>query len=79
MVTQTQACSIDDSSPSLQHNKDRKTTASEILQPMVSTADFGWFLNYNAVIFPCKNYDMSTSEKLLNTYNSKGCFTIKFV
>lgn len=24
---------------------------------MVSTADFGWFLNYNAVIFQCENYD----------------------
>lgn len=22
-----------------------------------STADFGWFLNYNAVIFQCENYD----------------------
>jgi len=58
VVTQSQACSIDDSSPSPKHNgNSRMTTSSKTPLLMVSTADFGWFLNYNAVIFQCENYD----------------------
>lgn len=58
MVTQSQACSTDDSSPSLRHNgNSRMTKSSKTPLLMVSTADFGWFLNYNAVIFQCENYD----------------------
>lgn len=45
-----------DSSPSLKHNgNNRMSISTKTLQPVVSTADFGWFLNYNAIIFQCKS------------------------
>ena len=52
VLTQSQACSPGDSSTSLKHNRsDRMTTSPKTLLTMVSTADFGWYLNYNAVAF----------------------------
>lgn len=45
MVTQTQACSIDDSSPSLKHNENnRKTTSSKLYLPTAPNAGWSWLL-----------------------------------
>lgn len=58
VVTQSQACSADDSSPSLKHNgNSRMNTSSKTPLLMVSLADLVGSYNYNAVIFQCENYD----------------------